>query len=69
MEQYALNIIKWILAHDTLLTYTDLNESYKIYTDASMFQLGAVMSQKVIPIKFYSRNLTYDQQQHTVTER
>ena len=54
---------------DTLLNYLDFNETLKLHTDASMFQLGAVINQKGKPITFYSRNLTYDQQQHTVTER
>ena len=32
--------------HDTLLTYPGFNETFKIHTDASAFQLGAVISQK-----------------------
>ena len=56
------------MARDTLLIYPYFNETFKIYTDASAFQLGAVISQKVKTIAFYSRKLTYSQQQYTVTE-
>ena len=34
------------MAHNTLLTYPDFNETFKIHTNASAFQLGAVISQK-----------------------
>ena len=33
------------MAHDTLLTYPDFNETFKTHTDASAFQLGAVIIQ------------------------
>ena len=34
-----------------------------------MFELWAVIIQKVKPITLYNRKLTYDQQRYTVTER
>ena len=52
VEQDALDKIKRILAHDTLLTYPDFNETFKIHTDASAFLLGAVIIQKGKPITF-----------------
>ena len=61
--------LKWIMDHYTLLTYTDFNETFKIHTDASAFQLGAVISQKGKPIDLYSRKLTHAQQWYTLTER
>ena len=57
-KQDAFKKIKWILAHDTYLTYPAFNETFKIHTDASAFQLGAIISQKDKPINFYSRKLT-----------
>ena len=54
---------------DTLLTYLDFNEAFKIHTNASVFQLGAVIIQKVKPIALYSIKLTGAQQQYTVTEK
>ena len=47
VKQDAFDEIKRMVAHDTLLTYLDFNEASKIHTDASKFQLGAVISQKV----------------------
>ena len=68
VEQYVFNKIKRIVARDTLLTYLNINETFKIHTDASAFQLGAIIIQKGNPVAFYSRKLTDSQQQYTVTE-
>ena len=62
----AFNKIKRIVARDTLLPYSDFNETFNIHTNASAFQLGAVISQKVKPIDFYSRKLTDAQLQYTL---
>ena len=56
------------MARDILLTYPDFNETFKIHTNASALQLGAVISQKVKHITFYSIKLTDAQQPYTVTE-
>ena len=58
VEKCAFDKIKRIVARDTLLTYPDFNETFKINTDASAFQLGAVVSQKGNTITLYSRILT-----------
>ena len=57
VKQDAFVEIKRIVAHDTLLTYPDFNETFKIHTDASAFQLGAVIIQKGKTIAFYSGKL------------
>ena len=57
------------MARDTLLTYTDFNEIFKIHTNASTFQLGAVSIHKGNPITLYSRKLTYSQHRYTVTKK
>ena len=57
------------MACDNLLTYPDFNETFKIHTNASALQLGAVIIQKGKPIALYSINLTDDQQQYTVTKK
>ena len=46
VKKYASEKIKQIGACDNLLTYPDFNETFKIHTDASVFQSGAVTSQK-----------------------
>ena len=57
------------MARDNLLIYPDFNEGFKIHTNASAFQLWAVVSQKDKPITFYGRKLTGAQQWYIVTER
>ena len=69
VKQDAFDEIKRIVARDTLLTYPDFDETFKIHTDDSAFQLGAVIIQKVKPISFHSIKLTYAQQRYTVTDR
>ena len=68
VKQDTFEKIKRIMAHDTLLTYTDFNETFKIHTNASAFQLGPVISQKGKTIAFYSRKLTDYQKWYTLTE-
>ena len=60
------NEIKQIIACDDLLTYTDVNETYKINTNVGAFQLGAIIIQKGKSIAFYGRKLTDAQQIYTV---
>ena len=57
------------MARNTLLTYPDFNEDFKIHTDASDFKLGSVILQKGKPIAFYSRKRTESQQRYTVIEQ
>ena len=69
VEQDASDKIKRVVERNTLLTYPDFNETFKIYSDAIVFQLGAVIIQKGKPIAFYSRKLTDTQRRYIVTER
>ena len=55
------------MSRDTLLTYPDFIKAFKVHTNASAFQLGAVISQKGKHIDFYIRKLTDTQQRYTVT--
>ena len=38
VEKYIFDEIKRIVARDTLLTYPDFNEAFKIHNDVSTFQ-------------------------------
>ena len=69
VEQKEFDKIKQIFACDTLLIYTDFNEHFYIHTDASDFQLGAVIRQNGKLIDFYSRKLTEAQSHYTVMEK
>ena len=68
-KQYDLDEIKQTVACNTLLSYHDSNEEFKIHTDARKFQPGSFISQKGKPIVFYSRKLTDSHKTHTVTEK
>lgn len=69
VEQKAFETMKRIIARETLLVYPDFNMPFIIHTDASHFQLGAVISQNNKPIAFYSRKLNPAQTRYTTTER
>jgi hypothetical protein len=60
--------IKQLLAKRIALSYPDFNKTFDIYTDASKYQLGAVITQDKKPIAFYSRKLTDAQTRYTVGE-
>ena len=68
VEQDDFDEIKRIGARDTLLTYPDFNETFKIHTDGSASQLGAVIIQKIKPIALYSRKLSDAPKMYTVTK-
>lgn len=65
----AFNTMKQILSKETLLAYPNFDLPFDIHTDASQTQLGAVISQKGVPIAFYSRKLQPAQTRYTTTER
>ena len=67
IEQDNVGKIKRIVACNTLLTYTDFNEAFKINTDGSNFQVGEVIKNKVKLIDFYGRKLNYYQKSYAVT--
>ena len=69
VKQDAFDKIKRIVARDILSTYLYFNETSKFRTDASVFQLVAVISHKGILIAFYSIKLTGAQMRYIVTER
>ena len=52
-----------------ILAYPDFSKPFQIHTDASHYQLGAVIAQEGKPIAFYSRKLNDAQTRHTTTER
>ncbi len=68
-QQTAFEKVKQLLSREVLLNYPDFSKQFDIYTDASDYQLGAVITQNEKPIAFYSRKLTAVQQRYTTTER
>jgi hypothetical protein len=58
VHQRAFNHIKSTIAKDVVLAYPDYSKVFKIYTDASSKQLGAVITQDNRPIVFFSWKLS-----------
>ena len=49
--------MKALMAEEVLCASPDYNKLFKIYTDASNYQLGACIVQDDRPVAYYSRNL------------
>ena len=61
--------MKRAITREMFLAYPNFSEPFDIHTDASLYQLGACISQNDKPIAFYSRNLNPAQTRYTTTER
>ena len=61
--------MKHLIAKETLFAYPDFNKKFTIHTDASDFQLGAVIMQENKPLAFFSCKLTSAQRNYTTTEK
>ena len=68
VHQKAFDDVKATIARDVTLAYPDYSQGFKIYTDGSKRQLGAVITQNNRPIAFFSRKLSACQQKYSVTE-
>ena len=60
---------KRIISKNAMLAFPDFNKKFVIYTDASKYQLGGVITQDNKPLAFYSRKLKEAQTRYTTTER
>ena len=58
-----------MVCQETLLNYPDWGKPFDIHTDASDYQLGAVISQEGKPIAFFSRKLNSAQKNYTTKEK
>ena len=65
----AFQSVKKMVCQETLLNYPDWGKPFDIHTDASDYQLGAVISQEKKPIAFFSRKLNTTQKNYTTTEK
>jgi len=68
-HQKAFEEIKDIISRETLLSFPDFNKEFHIHTDASDYQLGAVIMQENKPLAFYSRKVNSAQKRYTTGEQ
>jgi hypothetical protein len=68
IQRQAFDNVKAAIAKETVLAYPDFLKPFEIYTDASLTQLGAVITQDNRPIAFFSRKFSETQQKYSVTE-
>ena len=64
-QQQAFDRIKKVISRETLLAFPDFNKEFHIYTDASDYQLGAVIIPDNKLLAFYSRKLNGAQKRYT----
>jgi hypothetical protein len=67
-HQRAFDHVKAIIAKDVVLAYPDYSKVFKIYTDASSKQLGAVITQDNKRIAFFSWKLSDTQHKYSITK-
>lgn len=65
----AFQDIKKLVAQETILAYPDWSKPFEVHSDASDYQLGAILSQDGKPLSFFSRKLTAPQKNYTTTEK
>ena len=68
-QERAFQEMRSMLATDAMLVYPDHNVPFDIETDASDYQLGAVIKQRGRPVAYYTRKLSAAQKNYTTIEK
>ena len=56
VHNQAFEAIKKVIAREVMLAYPDYNKPFEIFMDASIRQLGAVITQKGRPLAFLAES-------------
>ncbi len=67
--QKAFEKMKAQMAAEVLCAHPDHNKPFKIYTDASNYQLGACIMQGSCPVAYYSRKLNSAQRKYATIDK
>ncbi len=67
--QKAFDKMRLLMAADALVAYPDHSKRFKVYTDASDFQLGACIIQEGRLIAYFSQKLAKSQQNYITMEK
>ena len=68
-HQQAFEQMKKVLSCEVLLAYPDFSKTVVVHTDASDYQLGAVINQDGKPIAFYLQQLNNTQIHYPTTKK
>ncbi|KAE8884800.1 hypothetical protein PF005_g9279 [Phytophthora fragariae] len=63
-QQKAFDQMKAVMAHTVELAFPTYGDPFHIYTDASGYQLGAVITQYGRPLAFWSKKCNESQRKH-----
>ncbi len=67
--QKAFDQMKTLMTADVLCAYPNPNKPFRIYTDASNYQLGSCIMQDNIPVAYYSRKLNCAQMNYATIDK